>query len=141
MSRDDEMDIVEMAGDGIDNVLVDEVVEWLMSQALAAARLSEARLQVLNTTRDSEGAPELLQGIALNVGHVLYGNIGVAERLQFTVTGRAVNAVARLEALTKSLDRPILASRLRRSGAGPLALPRPPRPAGRTGAAGSAGSG
>ena len=41
----------------------------------------------------------------------MYGNIGVPERLQFTVTGPVVNEVARLEALTKSLGRTILASR------------------------------
>ena len=41
----------------------------------------------------------------------MYGNIGVSDRLQFTVTGPAVNEVARLENLTKELDRTLLVSR------------------------------
>ena len=49
-------------------------------------------------------------GIALHIGEVMYGNVGSDERLDFTVIGRAVNEAARLEALTKELGRPVLAS-------------------------------
>jgi adenylate cyclase len=41
---------------------------------------------------------------------VNYGNVGVAGRLDFTVLGAAVNEVARLEALSKKLDRSVVAS-------------------------------
>ena len=47
---------------------------------------------------------------ALHVGLVTYGNIGAAERLDFTVIGPAVNLVSRVEAVAKSLDRPIVVS-------------------------------
>jgi adenylate cyclase len=40
----------------------------------------------------------------------MYGNIGARDRLDFTVIGRAVNEVARLENLSAKLERPILAS-------------------------------
>ena len=55
--------------------------------------------------------PEPLQvGIALHLAHVVYGNIGAPERLDFTVIGKAVNEAARMEALCRSLDRQILTS-------------------------------
>jgi len=58
----------------------------------------------------AEGAPDIKFGLALHVGEVLYGNIGVPERVEFSVIGAAANEVARLEGFTKELDRPILAS-------------------------------
>jgi adenylate cyclase len=41
---------------------------------------------------------------------VFYGNIGSKERLDFTVVGPAVNEVARIAALCRSVDQPILMS-------------------------------
>ena len=40
----------------------------------------------------------------------MFGNIGVPERLEFSVIGPAANEVARLEDMTKTLDRQILMS-------------------------------
>ncbi len=47
-------------------------------------------------------------GIALHAGEAFFGNVGAPERLDFTVTGRAVNIAARLEALAKDLERAVL---------------------------------
>jgi adenylate cyclase len=41
----------------------------------------------------------------------MFGNIGTPGRLSFSVIGPSVNQVARLEALTKEVGRPIVASR------------------------------
>ena len=79
--------------------------------ALAAAADARGRMAELNETRAGDGKAPLGFGIGLHVGEVMYGNIGVPERLQFTVTGAAVNEVARLEELTKTLARPVLVSR------------------------------
>ena len=49
-------------------------------------------------------------GLALHVGDVLYGNIGVAQRLEFSVVGAAANEAARLEGLTKELQHQVLLS-------------------------------
>ena len=49
-------------------------------------------------------------GIALDMGTVVYGNIGTEERLTFSVIGPTVNRVARIERLTKVLHEPVLAT-------------------------------
>jgi len=49
-------------------------------------------------------------GVALHLGKVYYGNVGAADRLDFTVLGPAVNEAARIEALCSELDTPILIS-------------------------------
>ena len=41
---------------------------------------------------------------------MIYGNVGVPERLQFTVVGAAVNEVVRVQDLTKQLGCPLLAT-------------------------------
>ena len=77
--------------------------------AMAAADDAFARARRLNDAR-ADGAPEVRFGLALHVGEVLYGNIGVPERVEFSVIGAAANEVARLEQLTKAEGRPIIAS-------------------------------
>jgi adenylate cyclase len=41
---------------------------------------------------------------------VIYGNIGAADRLDFTVIGSAVNLVNRMETVAEPLDLPIVVS-------------------------------
>jgi len=78
--------------------------------ALEAARDAQRRLAGLNDARAAKGQGPLAFGLGLHLGELMFGNIGVPERLQFTVVGPAANEVARLEALTKDLGRPVLAS-------------------------------
>ncbi|MGR3760709.1 adenylate/guanylate cyclase domain-containing protein [Roseobacteraceae bacterium NS-SX3] len=49
-------------------------------------------------------------GIGLHCGTVMYGNVGAADRLDFTVLGQAVNIAARIEAQCRSLGHPLLFS-------------------------------
>jgi len=79
--------------------------------AVAAARDAIARLEELNGERAGQSQPALRVGIAMHLGQVMYGNIGVPERLEFSVIGAAANEAARLQGLCKELDRPVLASR------------------------------
>src|SRR4030081_1053060 len=60
--------------------------------------------------RPRAGEPPLEIVIALHYGTVIYGNVGAADRLDFTVIGPAVNLVSRIEAIAKSLDLPLIVS-------------------------------
>jgi adenylate cyclase len=78
--------------------------------AMAAAGDAESRLQALNEERASRDLEALDYGLGLHVGDVMFGNIGVQERLEFSVIGPAANEVARIESLTKTLGHRALAS-------------------------------
>jgi adenylate cyclase len=54
--------------------------------------------------------PPLEIVVALHIGTAIYGNIGAADRLDFTVIGPAVNLVSRIEAVAKTLNLPIVVS-------------------------------
>ncbi len=79
-------------------------------RALDAAAEATRGLRALNMARAEAGLPAVAVDLALHVGEVLYGNVGAADRLDFTVIGPAVNEVARIEALCEPLDRPVLIS-------------------------------
>lgn len=78
--------------------------------ALAAARDAMARIDELNTNRNEAGHEPLGFGIGLHLGEVMYGNIGVPERLEFSVIGAAANEAARIEGMCKTLDKSLLIS-------------------------------
>ena len=63
-----------------------------------------------NATRKAAGLTEFDFGIGLNVGKVMFGNIGVASRLSFSVIGPTINEVERIETLTKAVDAKALAT-------------------------------
>lgn len=75
-------------------------------RAVAAARKSLEAFNV-STVAQKHG---LAAGVAVNLGEVMYGNIGARERLDFTVIGAAVNETARMEALCKPLRTPLVLS-------------------------------
>lgn len=78
--------------------------------AMAAAKDAEQRLERLNGKRALRDEQPLEFGLGLHVGEVLFGNVGVPERFDFTAVGSAVNEAARLEGLTKTLERRIVVS-------------------------------
>jgi adenylate cyclase len=81
-------------------------VERACRAALAAKRASEA----LNAEFEAEGLPPFVTRIGLHVGDVVVGNLGSAERMEYTVLGSAVNLASRLEGLNKEYDTTILVS-------------------------------
>ncbi len=84
--------------------------EGACAAALAAAEDARARVDALNRQREGRGETPLEFGLALHVGDMMYGNLGVAERLQFTVIGAAANEAARLAGMCKDLGRWVLVS-------------------------------
>ena len=80
------------------------------NRGLEAAIESLEKVELLNLRRQAEGLPFAEIDIALHVGEVLYGNVGAADRLDFTVIGPAVNEVVRIEKLCDMLDRRLLFS-------------------------------
>ena len=78
--------------------------------ALAAARAGLAANRRLEAGRRAADEPWLAADLALHYGPVVYGNIGTAERLDFTAIGRAVNEASRIEALCDATGRNMLVS-------------------------------
>ena len=84
--------------------------EGACAAALVAARDARSRVDALNQRRKARGEQPLEFGLALHAGDVMYGNLGVPQRMQFTVIGAAANEVARLAAMCKDLRRWVLVS-------------------------------
>lgn len=80
------------------------------SRALICAREAQTKIQAIDAGGCGESVDGVRFGLALHLGHVLYGNIGSENRLDFTCIGPAVNLAARLENLASKLGRTIIAS-------------------------------
>ena len=74
------------------------------NNALKAALVARQNMKALNIERRYDSLEELSLGVALDIGRVHYGNIGAANRLDFTAIGPAVNLAARMEPLPPSRD-------------------------------------
>jgi adenylate cyclase len=76
----------------------------------AARNALRAAVQAVEAVKrlggDDDAALDII--VALHVGTAIYGNVGAADRLDFTVIGPAVNLVSRIEAVGKTLDVPII---------------------------------
>ncbi len=98
-------EILKFIGDGLLSVFPLEV-PGACHRLLQAVR--EAHVAACGPGKLVDG---IKFGTGIHIGEVMYGNIGSKKRLDFTVIGSAVNTAFKLEALTKTLQRPILASR------------------------------
>lgn len=78
--------------------------------ALIAARDAVDRMGELNKSRTKDSKDPLGFGIGLHVGDVMFGNIGVTARVEFSVVGPAANEAARIETLTKTLGHQVIFS-------------------------------
>jgi adenylate cyclase len=105
-------EVLKFVGDGLLAVFPSEGQEAdACVRALGAAEAALASTAALNAARRATGEPELGLDVVLHHGEVVYGNVGAARRLDFTVVGRAVNEASRLEALCGRLGRnPLLSA-------------------------------
>ena len=76
--------------------------------ALRAVGAAQAGMAHLNEARRQQGLPSLHFGLAVHLGEMLWGNVGTADRLDFTAIGPAVNLVSRLEGMCRALGRSVL---------------------------------
>jgi adenylate cyclase len=104
--RDHGGEILKFIGDGI--LAMFPIEEGASAPDVAREAVAAAR--GLADHPAMAGEPPLEIVIAQHIGTVSYGNIGAADRLDFTVIGPAVNLVSRIEAVAKALDRPIVVS-------------------------------
>ena len=84
--------------------------EEVCQRAIRAAEQASAQTVQLNARRVQRGEPTLGLGMALHAGEVVYGNVGAARRLDFTVIGTAVNEASRMEGLCGQLGSDLLLS-------------------------------
>jgi adenylate cyclase len=101
-------EVVSLIGDAVLGLFrVEGSTEEACGRALAAAH--EARRRLAASPPAASNLP-LDFGISLHLGQVIYGNVGVPDRLQFTLVGAAVNELVRVQDLTKQLGCPLLAT-------------------------------
>jgi adenylate cyclase len=79
-------------------------------RALQTALAMRSRLQELNASAVFEQVGGLRIGMALHSGEALVGNVGSAQRQEYTVIGDTVNSVSRLEELNKTMGTDLLVS-------------------------------
>jgi adenylate cyclase len=104
--------VLKFMGDGmlaIFPLLTDTQAETCRN-AIDAAREAMHALDRVNRARAEASKPLAEVDLALHIGEVLYGNVGAADRLDFTVIGPAVNEAARIETLCEPLGRKVLVS-------------------------------
>jgi adenylate cyclase len=100
---------LKFMGDGI-LAAFDGAERDACGRALDAAEAARSAMARLNRERSAAGLPVTGFTLALHQGEVLYGNVGSRDRLDFTVIGPAVNELSRIQAMSRSLDQPILIS-------------------------------
>jgi adenylate cyclase len=106
-------EILRFIGDAM--LIVFQIDEDICERTACNAAIDSAidaqnTLATMNHQRRRHNKPAIEFGVGLNVGEVIYGNVGAPDRLDFTVMGPAVNRTARLESLTKKFDCSILFS-------------------------------
>lgn len=104
--------VLKFLGDGLLATfpLNGNTAEDLCEKALDAASEILNRTTELDRERNAAGKPVMDLDIALHLGDVYWGNVGSAERLDFTVVGSAVNEASRIEALCTQYERNLLVS-------------------------------
>src|SRR5271156_5266954 len=105
-------EILKFIGDGL---LAIFPIERADKAATAARCALDAAMQAVEAARGLSKDPLLSDEpleivVALHIGTAIYGNVGAADRLDFTVIGPAVNLVSRIESVAKTLKLPIVVS-------------------------------
>ena len=105
-------EVLKFMGDGVLAIfpVVGGSPRHACDAALKAVGAARSGMAHLDQARRRDGLPPLPFGVSLHLGEMLWGNIGAADRLDFTAIGPAVNLVSRLEGLCRPLDKAVLIS-------------------------------
>ncbi|MEA2887102.1 MAG: adenylate cyclase [Bradyrhizobium sp.] len=107
-------EVLKFMGDGLLAVFpvarADGNAADICNQVLDAVQECRASVAELTYSEGGHTVEKFRFGLALHIGTVLYGNIGGANRLDFTCIGPAVNLAARLEKIASNLHRTVVAS-------------------------------
>ena len=122
---------VETAGGRVDKFIGDAVMalfglettsECACTQALNAARMMFARLDILNSALADDLDAPLRMGIGIHVGVAVVGEMGYGRTHSLTAVGDTVNVASRLQTLSKTFGCALVVSDKLIAGAG-LELP------------------
>ena len=81
-----------------------------VDRACRAALSAKTASEALNTQFEAEGLPPFPLRIGIHFGDAVVGNVGSAERMEYTALGNTVNLASRLEGLNKEYGTAILVS-------------------------------
>lgn len=103
-------EVLKFIGDGVLALFRSPSNEESCRRALAAVLDARRRVAAVNERRTAHNAPVTSVYLGLHLGEVFFGNIGSADRLDFTAVGPAVNETSRVVAMCRSLDQEVLVS-------------------------------
>jgi adenylate cyclase len=105
-------EVLKFIGDGLLAIfpVAPKGADAACAAALSAVRAARDGMARLDLERVNMNLPPLPFGVGLHLGQVVYGNIGAADRLDFTAIGPAVNVASRIEGLCRGLGCPVLIS-------------------------------
>ncbi len=106
-------EVLRFIGDAVLGIFrIDEArtAEQAATAAMRAANRAIQRMTDHNRLASETGTEPFDLGIALHAGEVIFGNIGIPSRVEFSVIGSAANEAARLEDLNKQFHCRIVAS-------------------------------
>src|SRR6266851_6398606 len=78
--------------------------------AVNALNCADKMLEALDRWNTERLEPPLAIGIGLNYGPAVLGDVGSEHSMSFTVIGDTVNTASRLQALTRTLETPLVAA-------------------------------
>lgn len=102
--------VLKFLGDGVLAIFNHKTDSQSTCAALHAAEHLRREITKLTLSRRRQDLPATGLYLGLHLGEVHYGNVGSEDRLDFTVTGPAVNEVFRIEGMCRSLERDVVIS-------------------------------
>ncbi len=100
-------EVLKFIGDAV--LAIFPVEDTARQSCLNALLAAQDALQAVTKTELPETCLEV--GIGLHIGEITFGNVGAAQRLDFTTIGAKVNEASRIEGLCKTLNTPLLMSK------------------------------